>query len=441
MIITCPQCATQYNLADSAVRHGAKARCAQCKTIFVLRVQTPQAQALPQVAPPVQAQVQQQAQNVSCGTPTPSQAPLHHVHHAPQVPHMQAQGLAPQAQQPQQYAQQGLPQQQAQVQRQQPIVADGLPPLSPPPQHPQTTGPVGAPSFMQGPAFTAEQVGLAQPLSGVPLAMHQDIPMGGTQATAPLPAAHCVQAPQPAPMPPSPPYVPPFQASSTGMSSPQDLAALTGQANLARRPQYTEGQTDRRTTSNAQHESEKQRNHESTAFQSFMTGFLLLVILGMLGYGAWRYMPRLGDAQLEAEANRIGHVSEQIKDISLHNVQQYTVQSNKAGLLLVLEGRVINNFRTPREMVKVEAALYDKDGNKLESTQQLCGVLLSKLQMQIWDASEIEAALDNELEAYAHNVNIASGTSVPFMVVFVDPPAAAVSYDVHVIDAQIPPSK
>ncbi len=434
MIVTCPQCATQYNLADSAVRHGAKARCAQCKTIFVLRVQIPQAQptALPQVAPHVQTQ--------------------------PQAQPIQAQELAPQVQQPQQSQQLGLTQQQAtlQAQRQQSIVADGLPPLSPPPQHSQSMGPLGAPSFMQGSAFTAEQGGVVSPVPSAPLSMYQGVATGEAQAAASLPTAQGAEVPQSSQMSPSLPsassgpsspsgpcfqYAQPFQDSAMGMSSAQDLATLTGQANLARRPSHTEGYADGHNASKSQRESTVQRSNEPTAFQSFMTGLLLLVILGMLGYGAWRYMPRLGNAQLEAEANRIGHVSEQIKDISLHNVQQYTVKSNKAGLLLVLEGRVINNFRSPREMVKVEAALYDKDGNRLESKQQLCGVLLSKLQMQIWDASEIEAALDNELEAYAHNVNIASGTSVPFMVVFVDPPASAVSYGVHVIDAQIPPTK
>lgn len=395
MIITCPQCATQYNLSDSAVRHGAKARCAQCKTIFVLHVQ-------------VQAQGPMQSQGHSPTQAQPQQAYIQ-AHNQSQIP-----------EQSQQYIQSQLaPQVQVhQMQTtQRPIVTDGLPPLSPPPSPASSMdSALGGPAFMQGDALRTEGLSLGQ-LAGDSRGYNGV----HSHATEYLATQHAS-----APQSPQSSYFHPAQNST-----------LTGQANLAQRPCQVDSYTQSATGPDATSENE----NSSTPFQSFMTGLLLLIIFGMLGYGAWRYMPRLGNDQLEAEASRIAHVSDQIKDISLHNVRQYTVQSAKAGLLLVLEGRVINNFRSPREMVKIEAALYDKAGNRLESTQQLCGILVSKLQMQIWDASEIEAALDNELEAYAHNVNIASGTSVPFMVVFVNPPASVVSYGVHVVDAQIPPSK
>ncbi len=379
MIVTCPQCATQYNLPDSSVREGAKARCAQCKTIFVIHVHNQPPQCAPQLASTMSV---------------PSEIPT-----------------------PQVQAQQVPVAQQTQIPRpSETIVADGLPPLpslSRAPQQNHATSPLGVPSFMQDSAFAPQSAAQQTPT-----------------------ATQYQQAPQHQPS----------HAQNLDFGYTGDTAALTGQANRARQAHHVEQASPatrpiNSPPSTAYDAGEHHQDPTPTAFQSFVTVLLFLAIFGMLGYGAWRYMPRLGQDQLEAETNRISQVSDQIKDISLHNVRQYTVESAKAGLLLVIEGRVINNFRTPREMVKVEAALYDKDGKRLESTQQLCGVLVSKLQMQIWDASEIEAALDNELEAYAHNVNIASGTSVPFMVVFVNPPASVATYGVHVVDAQIPPSK
>ncbi|MFI3271092.1 MAG: DUF3426 domain-containing protein [Pseudomonadota bacterium] len=429
MIVTCPQCATQYNLPESSVREGAKARCAQCKTIFIIHVQ---AQALPvdyqaqqQIIPQQQVILQQQV--------TPQQQGI-----SQQQVQSQPQQAAFPTQNQGQNQVQNSPYKQAPAEI---IVADGLPPLTAltrTPQHnpaassvasPVASSPVSPPtspsSLLDAPAMQG-----ASPVS----------PQVSYQAAYEAPPAQ--QAPQAYA---ASPYT---QAQSLHMDHLGDVSSMTGQANLARRPHngqvretatplaYGSGES----ANNPHAFNESHQDEKPTALQSFVTALLFLAIFGMLGYGAWRYMPRLGNDQLEAEASRIAHVSDQIKDIALHNVRQYTVQSSKAGLLLVIEGRIINNFRSPREMVKVEAALYDKDGKRLESTQQLCGVLVSKLQMQIWDAKEIEAALDNELEAYAHNVNIASGTSVPFMVVFVDPPASVASYGVHVVDAQIPPN-
>lgn len=396
MIVTCPQCATQYNLPDASVRQGAKARCARCKTIFVLQVPMQgltygQSQAYVQNQAYAQSQKQGQNQIQAQTVSQPYGQPSRHVMQQPMQQAMQ------------QSAQHGM-----QQPNQGSIMADGLPPLSSPPPQNSMASALGLPSFMQDSGFAPQGLAPQMPQAHMNYDQVSQAPHMGQSVHY----GQVAQAPQ----------VPQYrQPQSTEQSTCSNA-----------RPVY--GHTD--TSNNNVHQEEV----VSTPFQAFMTGLLLLAILGMLGFGAWRYMPRLGNDQLEAEANRIAYAHEQIKDIALHNVRQYTVQSAKVGLLLVIEGRAINNFRSPREMIKVEAALYDKDGRLLDSTQQLCGVLVSKLQMQIWDAKEIEAALDNELKAYERNVNIASGTSVPFMIVFMNPPASVASYGVHVVDAQASPS-
>jgi predicted Zn finger-like uncharacterized protein len=39
MVITCPNCSTQFNLADERYMPGRKARCSVCSYIFVLMAQ------------------------------------------------------------------------------------------------------------------------------------------------------------------------------------------------------------------------------------------------------------------------------------------------------------------------------------------------------------------------------------------------------------------
>lgn len=131
--------------------------------------------------------------------------------------------------------------------------------------------------------------------------------------------------------------------------------------------------------------------------------------------------------------------TEQIKSIALRNYRQYYVNNEKVGQVAVIEGKVVNNFPSPRELIKIEASLYDAAGTAVVTKQQLCGVTVSLFQLQVLGEQELETALNNKIEILTNNTNVPPGGEVPFMVVFYNPPASVAEFGVKVVEARTPP--
>ena len=127
-----------------------------------------------------------------------------------------------------------------------------------------------------------------------------------------------------------------------------------------------------------------------------------------------------------------------VKDIMLQNVRQYYVSNEKAGQLFVIEGKAVNNFKTPKEMIKLEATLFDEKGGSLASQEELAGNTVSLFQLQVMTRDELKNALSSQVGVLTNNTNIASGGEAPFMVVFFDPPEAVKEFGVKVIDVKDP---
>ena len=107
----------------------------------------------------------------------------------------------------------------------------------------------------------------------------------------------------------------------------------------------------------------------------------------------------------------------------------------------VFEGKVVNGFNSPREFIRVEGTLYDKDGKALLSKEQLAGTSVSFFQLQVLSEKELEQALANKIDVLTHNTNVAPEGEVPFMVVFYNPPEDAVEFGLKVSDAKLPPEQ
>ena len=119
-----------------------------------------------------------------------------------------------------------------------------------------------------------------------------------------------------------------------------------------------------------------------------------------------------------------------VKDIMLQNVRQYYVSNEKAGQLFVIEGKAVNNFKTPKEMIKLEASLFE---------EELTGNTVSLFQLQVMTRDELKNALASQVGVLTNNTNIAPAGEVPFMMVFFDPPEAVKEFGVKVVDAKDPP--
>lgn len=169
-----------------------------------------------------------------------------------------------------------------------------------------------------------------------------------------------------------------------------------------------------------------------------IAALLVLVVLCGAGYAAWLYAPTLS-AMFRPAPVRQAPVEDLISLIALRDVRQYTVNNDKTGPLSVIEGKAVNGFPAARELIRVEASLYDKDGKVLVSKDQTAGPSVSLFQLQVLGEQELEQALSNKISILSANTNVPPGGEVPFMIVFYNPPDSAAEFGVKIVEARKPP--
>ncbi|WP_207264104.1 DUF3426 domain-containing protein [Desulfovibrio sp. Huiquan2017] len=130
--------------------------------------------------------------------------------------------------------------------------------------------------------------------------------------------------------------------------------------------------------------------------------------------------------------------AERVRKIELKNVKQYYVRNEKVGDLFVVEGKAVNTFSKPKERIKVEVILYDAANNVLTSQAFLCGNVLSQFQLQVQTEKEIADGLASDVGILSNNTFIRPGASTPFMAVFFKPPEGVKEFMVKVVDVGDP---
>jgi predicted Zn finger-like uncharacterized protein len=127
------------------------------------------------------------------------------------------------------------------------------------------------------------------------------------------------------------------------------------------------------------------------------------------------------------------------KNLALIGVRQYMVDNTKVGNLFVIEGKVKNNFTTPKEYIKIEASLFDDKGATLATKQIVAGNTVSYFQLQSLGNEELETALTSQVGILTNNVGVRPGGEVPFMIVFYNPAESLQEFGVKVVEAKDPP--
>lgn len=171
---------------------------------------------------------------------------------------------------------------------------------------------------------------------------------------------------------------------------------------------------------------------------------LTLLILCAVAEGtwwAWTYAPLFNTVKEMIAPPKKQSPVELVKNIALRGVRQCNISNEKLDNISVVEGKVVGSFNQPRELIRIEASLYDSAGNALVSKQQLAGTSLSLFQLQVLGEQDIEQALANKIDIMATNTSVLPGGEVPFMVIFYSPPDNAAEFGVKVIDTRIPPEK
>lgn len=160
---------------------------------------------------------------------------------------------------------------------------------------------------------------------------------------------------------------------------------------------------------------------------------VLVLILLLAGTGAGGYFYFFHNRETPpSEAD----IAKKVELLTMRNVRQYNVLNEKVGKIFVIEGRVVNEFPEPKELIALEGAIYDKDKKTIAVKKQLAGTQLSLFQLQVLSEKEMESFLNNKVEILTNNTNVLPGAEVPFMLLFYDPPDDVAEFGVKIVDAK-----
>lgn len=159
--------------------------------------------------------------------------------------------------------------------------------------------------------------------------------------------------------------------------------------------------------------------------------FCSLLVLAAVGCGAWWYLSRPAPPPPIQE-----DVAKKVELLTMRNVRQYNLLNDKVGKIFVIEGKVVNEFPEPRDLIELEGAIYDNEKKPIAVKRQLAGSQLSLFQLQVLSEKEMESFLNNKMEILANNTNVPPGGEAPFMILFYDPPDNVSEFGVKIVDVQ-----
>ena len=115
----------------------------------------------------------------------------------------------------------------------------------------------------------------------------------------------------------------------------------------------------------------------------------LLILCAVAGgtWWAWTYTPLFDTVKEMIAPPKKQDPVELVKNIALRGVRQYNISNEKLGNISVVEGKVVNGFNQPRELIRIEASLYDSAGNALVSKQQVQEEETQELIDKVFDGS------------------------------------------------------
>lgn len=166
---------------------------------------------------------------------------------------------------------------------------------------------------------------------------------------------------------------------------------------------------------------------------------LLLLIIGIGGAVYYRalWMPAPNATSAEAPPAVPVTVPESAAQIALENVRQYFVPNEKEGQLFIIEGKAVNRFAEPRELIRLKASLFDKQGLAVSDQEFVCGNVVSLYQLQVASRKDIEDALTAKVGILTNNTNVQPGAAVPFMAVFFNAPDTVEEFGLEVLQSSL----
>lgn len=170
----------------------------------------------------------------------------------------------------------------------------------------------------------------------------------------------------------------------------------------------------------------------SACFVLFCASLALMLGYRLLG-GTFRF--ETGAAQVAAWVNRLlGLEPAEKGSIQLSDLNGYFVTRGKETRIFVVEGKATNRLKAPCSFLRVSGTLFDEKGEVTARETGYCGNVLNVRELQSYSQKAIRERLSNAYGTTLSNLNLEPDQSLPFMLVFFDPPANIAEYSVEVLD-------
>jgi len=114
----------------------------------------------------------------------------------------------------------------------------------------------------------------------------------------------------------------------------------------------------------------------------------------------------------------------------------YYEPNARAGTLFVIKGTVTNRGRKKRSGIRVHAELLGSGGTRIAEKTVFAGNVLTVDGLRSSSKETIEKGMSNRWGDKLSNLDVASGKSIPFMVVFFDAPAGVEEYRLEARDSE-----
>ncbi len=115
------------------------------------------------------------------------------------------------------------------------------------------------------------------------------------------------------------------------------------------------------------------------------------------------------------------------------------IHTDELGQLLIIKGRIINNYPEARSHILIKGTLEDESRNPILRKLVYAGNIFSEHDLKDITADEIDDRMEVKAGKDNSNVDIAPQDSVPFMIIFNNPPDSLSEYVVEAVSSS--PSK
>ncbi len=108
--------------------------------------------------------------------------------------------------------------------------------------------------------------------------------------------------------------------------------------------------------------------------------------------------------------------------INFAEVKERFTKSTASGDILVISGLAVNEYEYPVGRLKLRGKILDNTGKVLGEVETFAGNLLTDDELNRLTDKEVLAELQKPEGSDMPNTNIRSRASIPFMIVFMNPP-------------------